>query len=128
MPVKTTVPIGGNAKITQSEKDLIIIAEDENVIVAPPSFSHLMAIYGTPKVENGIRQENEYEKLDGKLVAYATFIAVDPDEQDVVDEWAAQIDEDAPETIRTKISDFVRDPKKNKNQLDDLPSHSAKFS
>lgn len=128
MPVKTTVPIGGNAKITQSEKDLIIIAEDENVIVAPPSFSHLMAIYGTPKVIGGIRQENEYEKVGGKLVAYATFIAVDPDEQDVVDKWAAQIDEDAPEAIRSKISDYVRDPKRNKNQLDDLPSHSAKFS
>ena len=119
MPVRTTIPIGGKAKVTRSEKALDILADGKGMVVAPPSLSDLFEIYGKPKAPSGVQKINEYEEDDGNLIGYATFVAVDPDEQDAVDKWAAQLDEDTPSEIRAKI--------KRKKKLANLPAHSVKF-
>lgn len=103
MPVRIAVPVGGKVATRQTLKGLEVFADGEDEVVAPPSLSDLFEVYGSPSISGGVRQVTDYSEVDGKLVAHSTFEAVDPAEQSDVDDWAAQIEADSEQKIRSKV-------------------------
>ena len=98
MRIRTEVPIEG--RVTKYINPLHI----EGVKVVTMDMEHLEFIYGAAGV-SAVTCRTDYEPAeDGTLRAFLTFDADTPEDQIILDAWAAQIDLDDVPTMRAKFA------------------------